>query len=263
MQDVALFKISDVVMVNRKNFSTQTVNKSCYVLSCRLSGESEFSQNGKHFTAKRGDILYIPYGSSYYQRSNQEKVIYIHLEAFSAVSSRMMLWQAEDAAYICSLFLACFNTFKEKGHNYIYVCMSILYDILSLINFAPENIEIGENRTFDHAMQYLNTHIFEKEFSIDKLCENANISRTYFNKMFKKIYNTTPICFINDARIKKSKMLLKSGNYTNEEIADLCGFRDVKYFYVIFKKLTGQTTLKYKRKSGPSCQKEGHNAGEA
>ena len=80
MQDVALFKISDVVMVNRKSFSTQTVNKSCYVLSCRLSGESEFSQNGKHFTAKRGDILYIPYGSSYYQRSNQEKVIYINLD---------------------------------------------------------------------------------------------------------------------------------------------------------------------------------------
>ena len=95
-------------------------------------------------------------------------------------------------------------------------------------------------------MQYLSTHVFEQDFSVETLCENANISRTYFNKIFKETYNTTPIKYINDIRINKAKLLLKSGNYSNEEIAFLCGFNDVKYFYVIFKKLTNQTTLKCK-----------------
>ncbi len=251
MHDAALFRILDVVMVDRNNLSMQTVNKSCYVLSCRLSGESEFSQNGKSLIAKTGDILYIPYGSSYYQKSKQERVIYIHLEALSSVSKHINLWQPKDAEYVCSLFLKCYNIFKKREPNFEYACMSVLYEILSLINLDTNRIIDEKNITFDRAMQYLNAHIFEKDFSIDELCKNANISRTYFNKLFKKFFNTTPINFINVARIDKAKMLLKSGNYTNEEIANLCGFSDVKYFYVIFKKLTKQTTLEYKSNEQP------------
>ena len=82
-----LFKILDVVMVDRKNFNIKTVNKSCYVISCRLKGESLFLQNGISDVARRGDILYIPYGSTYFQESKQETVIYIHLETYSDISN--------------------------------------------------------------------------------------------------------------------------------------------------------------------------------
>ena len=44
---------------------------------------------------------------------------------------------------------------------------------------------------------------------------------------------------------RKAKILLKSGIYTREEIAKQCGFNDVKYFYTVFKNITGFTTGKY------------------
>ena len=33
--------------------------------------------------------------------------------------------------------------------------------------------------------------------------------------------------------------------YTREEIAHLCGFDNVKHFYVVFKQVTGMTTGQY------------------
>lgn len=253
MNDAALFKILDVVMVDRENRNLQTTNKSCYVLSCRISGESTFTQNGKKlFIAKQGDVLYIPYGSSYKQSCKREKVICIHLEAFSAAPSNIMLFSTNDPKYVCSLFFKCYNAFKKRENNFEYTCMSVLYEILSVVSFDSLNSVTANNSPFNLAMQYLSTHVFEQDFSVDALCENANISRTYFNKKFKEAYNTTPIKHINNLRTNKAKLLLKSGNYTNEEVAALCGFSDVKYFYVIFKKLTGQTTLEYKKTEHPT-----------
>ena len=48
-------------------------------------------------------------------------------------------------------------------------------------------------------------------------------------------------------RIERAKQLIITGSFPNEEIAKICGFNDVKYFYVIFKRVTGFTTKEYKR----------------
>lgn len=252
MKEPALFRILDVEMVNRTHVNMKTINKSCYVLSCRLSGESLFLQNGKIAMAERGDILYIPYGSTYHQKSNHEQVIYIHLEAYSPISNELQINKFNNPDHICSLFNKCYYAFKNKNTNYEYICMSILYEILSLINFNSESIISTQHPIFNFAMQYLDSHICENGFTINELCRKANISRTYFNKLFKEHFNTTPTNYINNVRIKKAKLLLRSGNYSNEEIAFLCGFNDVKYFYVIFKKLTGQTSSEYKNTEHPT-----------
>ena len=41
------------------------------------------------------------------------------------------------------------------------------------------------------------------------------------------------------------KALLRSQLYTREEIASLCGFENIKHFYVVFKQITGCTTGEY------------------
>ena len=55
-----------------------------------------------------------------------------------------------------------------------------------------------------------------------------------------------PTEYVNRLRISTAEFLLKSEDYTNDEIATLCGFNDTKYFYVVFKKITGMTTKEYK-----------------
>ena len=73
------------------------------------------------------------------------------------------------------------------------------------------------------------------------------ISRTYFNKFFNQTYQCSPTVYANQKRIERAKLFLQSGGFSNEEISYLSGFNDVKYFYIVFLKLTGQTTREYKK----------------
>ena len=85
----------------------------------------------------------------------------------------------------------------------------------------------------------MDAELTSPQFSITALCQKTGISRAYCNRLFREQFQQTPIYYVNQKRIEKAKRLLLSDHYSNEEIAMLCGFGDVKYFYVVFKKLTG------------------------
>lgn len=51
--------------------------------------------------------------------------------------------------------------------------------------------------------------------------------------------NVSPLKYLNDLKINYAIGLLKTGYYTIEEIADLSGFNDPKYFSTLYKKRFG------------------------
>lgn len=238
-----MFKILEIVKTKRNNFKIRTNSKSCYAISCRISGKSLFFYDNKQHTVNKGDILYIPYGASYSQECESEEIICFHLEAFSDVSDNIGIFSTDDPDIVCSLFEKAHQEWQKRGFNYKYRCMALLYEILSHAGFEENNdLKITPYNT---ALEYLNSHLYDTDFSISDLCERSNISRSYFNEIFKKQNGCTPMEYINSARINKAKLLLKSGNYTKEEVSSLCGFNDIKYFFVVFKKITGKTTKEY------------------
>ena len=83
MSNFLVFDIIDVGLLERKIFNIETKNKACCVLSCRISGSTLLDTGSAVLKIKPGDILYIPKGSSYSQKTQGEDVIYIHLEAVS------------------------------------------------------------------------------------------------------------------------------------------------------------------------------------
>lgn len=220
-----------------------TENKNCHVLSCRIKGSVIFETKRKTFSVKRGDIFYIPEGMSYSQKTNGEEVIYIHLEILGKTCFEFQQTTFEDPEYICNIFEKIAKFWNEKGENYKFHCTSLLY---SLIAETSVILPREERNTLSKAEDYINTHFSDADFSLSNACNICNVSRAYFNRVFKKQKGITPIEYINRLKIEKAKFLLINGNYTNEEIAFLCGFSDVKYFYVVFKKITGKTTFEYK-----------------
>lgn len=243
-----ILNILDIIRLKRKNTRQHTNCKACHVLSCRISGESMFFYNNTSFAVRAGDILYIPYGASYSQECKSEDVICFHLEAYNQLSDHIMLFQskAADVDKICSLFRSAAEMWKSNQDNCECRCMALLYEILSAGNVRMME-PTAHPTILTNAISYLDQHIYDQDLTVGKLYQEANISRAYFNRIFRNTYHATPIEYMNNMRIKKAKFLLASGNYTNPEIAWLCGFKDVKYFYVVFKKITGMTTKEYKR----------------
>lgn len=244
--DYPIVYIKHIIQIKRHSFKQKTINKSCSVLSCRISGESAFLFAGENHVIKTGDVLYIPFGSTYYQECHNEEIVCFHFESRCDMKDEILICNAENTEELCSLFKKAAAEWKNKNPNYKCRCMSIFYEILSLCNFDLIGTKKVSNRLCKVA-EYLDSHIYDSELTVDKLCHIANFSRMYFNKVFKNEYGVTPIEYINIQRIKKAKFLLESDGYSNEEISYLCGFNNVKYFYVVFKKITGMTTGEYKK----------------
>lgn len=223
--------------------SIRTRNKGCCVLSCRISGSAIFYTNGTKINVNTGDVLFIPRGQSYTQGTSGEEIIYIHIEVFGNYNHEFQHIVPDNSEEICELFKQIADIWNERGENYRFKCISLLY---SLIAKTSVMLRKTKKDFLSESVRYINEQFSLNGFSLDDACEKSNVSRAYFNRVFKKEYNMTPVEYINKLKIDKAKFLLLNGAYTNEEVASLCGFSDVKYFYTVFKKLTGTTAFKYK-----------------
>ena len=133
-------------------------------------------------------------------------------------------------SHICDLFKKIYCLWNKKEKNYTYECTSILYQIIAKtsVTLPKENKNV-----ISPAIKYINEYFYFSDFSLEKAYSLCNVSRSYFNRTFKQLMKTTPIDYINGLKINKAKLLLSSGAYTHSEIANLCGFSNVKYFYIV------------------------------
>ncbi|MGG5460249.1 helix-turn-helix domain-containing protein [Clostridium sp. B9] len=95
------------------------------------------------------------------------------------------------------------------------------------------------------AIEYIEENYF-KDISIDSLCSEFKINKTYFCNIFKNETGKTFISFLNNYKIEKSKELLKNLDLSLLDIANQIGFTNQSYYCTVFKKFTNQTPLKYR-----------------
>ena len=87
-----------------------------------------------------------------------------------------------------------------------------------------------------NAKKIVDENINNPEFSVDVLCESSGMSRTSFYCKLKALTGQSPTEFIRGMRLKRATELLKEGEYAINEISDMVGFSETKYFREVFKK---------------------------
>ncbi|OCT14711.1 hypothetical protein A8709_11045 [Paenibacillus pectinilyticus] len=112
-----------------------------------------------------------------------------------------------------------------------------------------KNDKIWNNSVMAKAMDYI-IHHYNEDISLQSIADHISMSPAYLSKQFKKTYNQNFIEFLIQYRIDKARELLKSGNYTANEVSSLVGIKDEKHFFRTFKKITGVTPGTYKRGKG-------------
>ena len=132
-------------------------------------------------------------------------------------------------------------------------------DSLSILNKLAKSKDItklhdspvqGHTGSRDHIRlkniyAFVESHFMEKISNKDA-ADVANLSYEAFSRYFKKMTKLTFTEFVNQYRIEKAKRLLLQ-DYTVTETCYDCGFESLSYFNRIFKKLTGQNPIEYKR----------------
>lgn len=94
--------------------------------------------------------------------------------------------------------------------------------------------------------QYVEEHISDN-ITIETITDIIHITPNYFSSIFKRVTGESFIYYVNKQKIQKSEALLKETNMPVSEIAEKCGFSDVKYFSRVFKKYTDMTPSEYRK----------------
>ena len=122
--------------------------------------------------------------------------------------------------------------------------------IASLISNAEVNILDLDTKS---AQNYLNiisvlNHNINVNLTIEEIADLCNMSMSNLKKTFRKYSGVGIIKYFNELKIERAQKLLNEG-YNVKETATALGYNDQNYFSVVFKRVTGYSPIKYKKKN--------------
>ena len=109
---------------------------------------------------------------------------------------------------------------------------------------APEsrNIEL-----VNKAIEYLRFN-FNSDVSLQEMAMKSFISKNYFSRLFKEVTGTSFSDYVQHLRVDQACSLLRQSDMKVVDVASRSGFNDIKFFYEVFKKITGETPGDYRNK---------------
>lgn len=170
------------------------------------------------------------------------------------------LVNAQDAKNICSqIYYICSRIAIKKDFpplpseylgkinsaSDIFALESSLLDILRYIRSYSDTAANTQKQLISQAMKYIDENI-SSELSLDTIANHLHISPSHLSRTFKKATNHSLTDYINHARIKKAKELLKHTDIYTYTIAEMAGYNDATYFSSIFKKYEGVSPSEYR-----------------
>lgn len=145
------------------------------------------------------------------------------------------------------------TTCKEENNYNLYCinnrCIKYLYNLLTDISddkFSKGRNSLNYNPYIKKAVEYCIKN-YESNITIDTICNELSINKSYFCKLFKSETGYTFTNFLNIFRVEKSKTLLNTTDMSLLDIAIGVGFNSQSYYSSVFKKITNKTPLEYKQ----------------
>lgn len=114
-------------------------------------------------------------------------------------------------------------------------------ELSEIITAIPET----RNSIFiKRAKAYLHEN-FDADLSIEDLCNDLKVSRSYLMAAFKESEGKTINQYLTQLRVKRAIVLLKTKSVT--QTAFEVGYNNSNYFSTVFKKITGKTPSQYQK----------------
>jgi AraC-like DNA-binding protein len=87
---------------------------------------------------------------------------------------------------------------------------------------------------------------FHEAIDLDKIANQACLSRFHFHRLFTKVYKITPHQYVTQKRIDKARALLNTKQLSVTEVCNEVGFESIGSFSILFKKEIGFAPTYYR-----------------
>ena len=253
-----------------------------YEITIILAGHGTFTVGkGKHYDTHPGDVFLFRSNENHYmsviEPGEDARTIGIHFLPQFIMSQSSNLFDIkflaaflnQDSTFenrmprnnpvvstIVSLMEQMKGEYDQKLPDYEQMIKIMLLTILMSINRSyglslNEDISHLTNKHFDmiaQSMKYIDEHIAEN-LSLEKLADMANVSRSYYSRIFKIVNRIPPMDYIIRKRIDLAKVALQKTDLSILEIAYQCGFNNTANFNRAFRQRTGLVPSAFRKQA--------------
>lgn len=162
----------------------------------------------------------------------------------------------EEAFEMCSDILKAMNTFAfeySKSMMNSDITLDAQSEIIThwiIRSIFGETLDlraVSNDYSVARAQHYIEQHYMDN-ITVSKLAALGYVSPSCFNRRFKKEIGITPIEYLIEIRIERSKVLLRRKNIPVTEIAMRCGFGSNAHFSSCFQSRLGISPSEYRDK---------------
>ena len=155
---------------------------------------------------------------------------------------------------VCCDILKALNTFafesskSMKNSDITLDAQATLITHWIIRSILGENIDmrsVSSNYSVGRVQQYIEQH-FNEKITVKDLAQTAYMSESSLNRLFKKETSFTPIEYLIETRIAKSKTLLRRKDIRITEIAARCGFSSNAHFTLCFKNIVHMSPSEFR-----------------
>ncbi len=287
LKGTKLFKENELVYINKSDELKEycgIMHKHDFIeISYVVSGEGIHLCGENKYEISKGDLFIINYDvpHGFFSKSNNIKVPIVYncvfmpefLDSslfssihFQDITSSFLFksifpenfhpspdlrLHGTDFHEIGDLFSKMHTEYKLTKKGYCDIIRAYLIELIVKIfrhldNDSSKKYSIQNKELVDKAVEYLKSN-FNSDIKLEDLAMKSFISKNYFSKLFKEITGINFSDYVQKLRIDEACSLLRSTDMKVIDIAFQTGFKDIKFFYEVFKKITGKTPGDYRK----------------
>ena len=158
-----------------------------------------------------------------------------------------------ESQEISELYEKMFKEYTLEDYGYIEILRAYVIELLITIFrsyrknlFLGKKIETQKRKIIDTVISYIKLN-YAKEIKLEEISTKVFLSPNYLSKLFKHSTGITISEYIQKTKIQEACILLKETNKTVITLAAEVGYKDIKFFNEVFKKIVGKTPGKYRK----------------
>ncbi|MBR3893692.1 MAG: helix-turn-helix domain-containing protein [Clostridia bacterium] len=136
---------------------------------------------------------------------------------------------------------------REAGYTEMIRCYLIELLLLTMRRLDDAQSAATGQDISAFLTKYVSEHYME-DIKLQELAARLNYSLPYISKRFKDDTGVSFVHYLQNYRVMQGCRLLSSSNRTLSEITEMVGYRDVKFFSALVKRMTGLSPSDFRRK---------------
>lgn len=208
--------------------------------------------NGKEYILQKNHLLFVRPGDIRHSKQHF-KCFYLHMvlddkEVLEYLKDVPSSFAVASSKIYHNLFHQLIQLQNEPGMENKLLYFSKIAALL--VNIQRDSCFYngeGKSSVIYRAERFM-TENFTDKIELKDIAESVHLSPNYFHKLFTSVTGITPHDFLMKKRINYAKELIMTSEHDMMEISMLSGFESQSYFNYCFKKATGVSPIKYRKK---------------